>query len=340
MLENIQDESHRGLHLVYSQLRTLEGIGIFKLVLEHNGFAQFKIKKTGNGETKLDLNEEDKGKPMFALYTGTESDEEKEIIRRVYNSEWDNIPLSLKEDLELLSTNNLNGEIIKVMLITSSGAEGISLKNCRYVHITEPYWHPVRIDQVIGRARRICSHEQLEPDMRNIKVFLYMMILSDDLIKDDKTLELRLHDKSKIDGKTPVTTDETLYEISNIKERISKNLLKSVKQSAIDCSIYSQKENEEPIVCYSFGNVDEKKYSYYPTLDEEEEDKLAEANKDKINWTAKELKIKGKLYALHPDTKEVYDYDDYKQAVATGAIINAIGKLEQNEKGKTKFINY
>ena len=45
------------------------------------------------------------------------------------------------------------GEIIKVFMITASGAEGINLKNTRFVR-TEPYWHPVRQDQVIGRARK------------------------------------------------------------------------------------------------------------------------------------------------------------------------------------------
>ena len=44
------------------------------------------------------------------------------------------------------------GEIIKVFMITSSGSEGINLRNTRYVHIMEPYWHPVRTEQVIGRA--------------------------------------------------------------------------------------------------------------------------------------------------------------------------------------------
>ena len=338
MLENIIDENHQGLHLVYSQFRTLEGIGIFKLILEHHGFVQFKIKKTGSGETKLDINDEDKGKPMFGLYTGTETEDEKEIIRRVYNSEWENIPSSLKEDLETISSNNYKGEIMKVILITASGAEGISLKNCRYVHITEPYWHPVRTDQVIGRARRLCSHQNLEPELRNVQVFLYVMKLSKELIESDKTLELRLHDKSKLDGKTPVTTDETLDETAMIKEEISKNLLKAVKQSAIDCSIYKQKEGEDPLVCYSFGNVDEKKYSYYPSLEEEEEDKVAEVNKDKVKWVAKELKIKGKLYALHPETKKVYDYDDYKMAVETGSILNEIGELKEQPNGKIKFV--
>ena len=340
ILENIQDESHRGLHLVYSQFRTLEGIGIFKLILEHHNFVQFKLKKNGNGETKLDISEEDKGKPMFGLYTGTETDDEKEIIRKVYNSDWDNIPTSLKDDLETISNNNYYGEIMKVILITASGAEGISLKNCRYVHIIEPYWHPVRIDQVIGRARRICSHEKLEPELRNVTVFLYIMKLSEELIKSDKTLELRLHDKSKLDNTTPVTTDEALDEIAIIKEEISKNLLKAVKQSAIDCSIYQQKEGSEPLVCYSFGNVDEKKYSYYPSLEDESEDKVAAQNEEKIKWVAKDLKIKGVKYALHPDTKEVYDFDDYKLAVETGSKLNALGRLEEQKTGKIKFVKY
>ena len=53
MLENINDKEHLGLHLVYSQFRTAEGIGIFCLVLEKNGFARFKIKKDTNGIWKL-----------------------------------------------------------------------------------------------------------------------------------------------------------------------------------------------------------------------------------------------------------------------------------------------
>ena len=77
-------------------------------------------------------------------------------------------------------------------MITASGAEGISLKNCRYVHITEPYWHPVRIDQVIGRARRICSHEHLDPSLRNIKVFLYLMVLTEEQLESDQNLRTKI----------------------------------------------------------------------------------------------------------------------------------------------------
>ena len=38
---------------------------------------------------------EELAKPSFALYTGTETVEEKEIIRNVFNGDWDKIPSSL-----------------------------------------------------------------------------------------------------------------------------------------------------------------------------------------------------------------------------------------------------
>lgn len=161
MLDNINDKDHEGLHLVYSQFRTLEGIGIFSLVLKHNGFAQFKLKRSSTESWDIDLTDEDFRKPMFALYTGTESKEEKEIIRNIYNGDWNYIPTNIAAKLRKISPNNIMGDIIKVFMITSSGSEGINLRNTRYVHIMEPYWHPVRSEQVIGRARRICSHKDL-----------------------------------------------------------------------------------------------------------------------------------------------------------------------------------
>jgi len=62
------------------------------------------------------------------------------------------------------------GEVIKIFWITSSGSEGIDLKNTRYVHIMEPYWRPVRPEQVIGRARRFKSHIELPKEYQTVEV--------------------------------------------------------------------------------------------------------------------------------------------------------------------------
>ena len=188
ILENLQNPDHRGLHLIYSQFRTLEGIGILRIVLEANGFAQFRIKRQAE-QWLIDVAEDDKGKPLFALYTGTESAEEKEIIRNIFNGLWDFVPPTISAELEKISGNNMYGEIIRVLMITASGAEGISLRNVRYVHITEPYWHPVRLEQVIGRARRICSHKDLPEELQTVDVFLYLMEFTDEQLSSDNSIE-------------------------------------------------------------------------------------------------------------------------------------------------------
>ena len=53
-------------------------------------FSEFKIRKSGSTYV-LDEEELD-NKPKFVLYTGTETAEEKEIIRNAYNGNWDYIP--------------------------------------------------------------------------------------------------------------------------------------------------------------------------------------------------------------------------------------------------------
>jgi hypothetical protein len=269
ILENIANPDNRGLHLLYSHFRTIEGIGLMKLILLANGFAEFKIQKDKDTWTLVE-DEKDIGKPKFVLYTGTETAEEKEIIRNVYNGDWNIVPVAITDKLKERAENNVYGEVIKVFMITSSGAEGINLKNTRYVHVVEPYWHMVRVEQVVGRARRICSHQSLPEELRTVEVFLYVTTFSDEQKKDEKNMELRIRDVSRLDKTTPVTTDETLYEIASVKQRINNQILQAVKETAIDCSLYSKMNTstkEKPMVCYGYGKVESNAFGSYPAFD-------------------------------------------------------------------------
>jgi Helicase conserved C-terminal domain len=340
MLENIQDPHHQGLNLIYSQFRTLEGIGIFSLVLEANGFARFKIRKNDSGNWVCDISDADQGKPMFALYTGTETDEEREIIRNVFNSTWDYIPVSIREQLAPKSTNNFMGQIIKVLMITASGAEGISLRNVRYVHIMEPYWHPVRIEQVIGRARRICSHNDLKDEkLRTVHVMLYIMSFTPKQMSDDSSLELRLNDVSKRDSKKPLTTDQSLFEISTIKEEINRQLLMAIKEASIDCSIHRNVASKEKLKCFSFGIVNSNKFSYAPSIDTEESDaSMAQNTKEtelklvKISLTIGGVKSD---YAFDKKTNVVYDYNSYLAVKDMGGEPLMVGKILEKDGSKS-----
>ena len=326
ILDNIKNPEHVGLHLVYSQFRTLEGIGIFKIVLEANGYTEFVINNTPRG-WRLAIPPKERGKPMFVLYTGTESSEQKEIVRNVFNGDWKYIPSTLAADIRAISPNNLYGELIKVFMITASGAEGISLKNTRYVHLMEPYWHPVRIQQVIGRARRICSHQDLPAELRTVDVFLYLMKFSRKQLDVDATIELKTKDVSKLDSRIQFTSDQALWEIAIMKEAVTEKLLDAVKESAIDCSIHSNVGSEK-LNCFSFGPTGPNKFSFSGSFEEENTDAVARQNMQTITIDLDEVTIQGIKYAYDKKTGHVYDFDSYMLGRSV-----QIGKLVKTKEG-------
>jgi hypothetical protein len=336
LLENIQNEENKGLHLIYSQFRTIEGIGILKLILEANGYAEFKIKKDISSDKWEIIEKEDAdGKPRFVLYTGTETADEKEIIRNIYNSAWNLVPPEIVDKIKEKSANNFYGEIIKLFLITSSGAEGINLKNTRFVHIVEPYWHSVRIDQVIGRARRICSHEDLPEELRTVEIFLYLSVFTEKQKTDKNSIEIMIHDISKMDQKS-ITTDQSLYEIAQIKDNINQKILKSIKETSIDCNVYNTKKSkgkdDEQLICYgsNFGKLESNNFISYPTLEKDM------SEKEELNIVQQKIKLKdtkeinGVKYKVDPATNFLYDkelFDNNKQLVKVGELKKVGTKL-------------
>jgi hypothetical protein len=335
ILENIQDPQYQGLHLLYTQFRTAEGVGLFTLVLNKNGFTQFKIRKNTAGLWQIDIPEADEGKPTYALYTGTETVEEKEIVRKIYNGEWDDIPDSISSVLKSKYRNNNMGEVIKVFMITSSGSEGINLRNTRYVHLMDPYWHPVRSEQVIGRARRICSHKDLPPALQTVEVFVYLMVFSESQLKSDEAIELKRKDLSKSLPKTPQTSDQYLFEISEIKANLTNQLTDVIKESAFDCYIYSNGK------CVNFGDPSIDKFSYVPDYAQQQNDTTVQANKVAIKWVGKPVTINGVKYVyrrISDKVLNIYDFKSYEAALTDPTIVPVqIGTYETNERGERVF---
>jgi hypothetical protein len=332
ILENIQDPEYQGLHLVYSQFRTLEGIGLFSLTLEKNGFARFNIRKNSSGLWEINIPETDEGKPTYALYTGTETSEEKEIIRHIYNGEWDDIPESIGSELKAKYINNNMGEVIKVFMITSSGSEGINLRNTRYVHIMEPYWHPVRTEQVIGRARRICSHKSLPPALQSVEVFVYLMIFTEAQLKSDEAVELKRKDLSKAVPSLPQTSDQYLYEISEIKAGLTSQMTNAVKESAFDCYIYSNGK------CVNFGDPTNESFSYVPDYADQQNDVTVQSNKEVDEWVGKVIELNDIEYIYRRVSKSVlniYDKASYEAAMKDPSISPIqIGTYEYDRNGE------
>lgn len=332
ILKHIKNPVNNGLHLLYSDFKTLEGTGIFKLVLLQNGFVEFKIHKNKSNIWILDMEEEDIGKPAFVSYTGDEDDVTKEIYRNVYNSLWDKVPVTIAEQLKKNASNNFYGDIIKLFMITRAGAEGITLKNCRFVHIMEPYWHPVRVKQVIGRARRICSHEDLYESERNVSVFMYLMTFTDEQISSSISTELKLKDRSSIDSKSVLTTDEYIYEKSNLKDQINNEFINAIKESAIDCNLHRSKNSSDSYTCYSFINPSVDKYLFAPSIENDERDEIREQNETVTRLKATVTELDGVKYAITAD-KKLYNLDSYIEAQKNpGQVPVFIGTLDTEKK--------
>lgn len=116
------------------------------------------------------------------------------------------------------SDDNLNGDKIRVILVSSAGAEGISLKAIRQVHIVEPHWNEARIIQVIGRTIRLCSHIDLQSDKRNVIVYRYYSYIKD--------LE---------------TSDITVHKIASRKLKMIDLFENFIKKSALDCLLFKKR---------------------------------------------------------------------------------------------------
>lgn len=259
MLENI--ERSRGLVFVYSNFRTLEGVEIFSKVLDFNGYSKYGL---------LD------NKPKYAIYSGLEDEKDKKDMLKIFTS-----------------TENKHGKFIKILLSTASGAEGLDLKNIRQIHIMEPYWNQMRIEQVIGRGVRRNSHIALPPNERNVEVFRYFTVLS-----ESNTLLAR--DK--------LSTDEHIEQLSIKKQYIINELLNILKECSVDCYLNGLNKNNR---CFYFGK-DADGISYYPDISKDLIESHVVQNKKTIQKTLLRaiMDEKFNIYLADPKKKTFYLFNN------------------------------
>lgn len=67
--------------------------------------------------------------------------------------------------------NKYNLNVFDVLLISSAASESITLLGTRQIHILEPHFNEAKINQVIGRAIRYKSHDNLPKSEQNISIY-------------------------------------------------------------------------------------------------------------------------------------------------------------------------
>ena len=86
-------------------------------------------------------------------------------------------PQNATDIKQVTSPDNKNGELVKVILISKAGSEGLDFKNIRQIHILEPWYNMNRIEQIIGRGVRNLSHCGLPFTERNVEIYMHGTML-------------------------------------------------------------------------------------------------------------------------------------------------------------------
>tara|TARA_B100001093_G_scaffold518784_1_gene604922 strand:- start:364 stop:2739 length:2376 start_codon:yes stop_codon:yes gene_type:complete len=295
----------KGPTVVYSNYVEMEGLGIFKIYLSFFGFLSISDDKD------FKMANVDKKQPKdffrFMEFHGGIDNQTRDQNKKIYN---------LKE--------NKNGKLLKIILISPAGTEGINLRNTRQVHITEPYWNEVRIEQIIGRAIRICSHADIPMAERKVEVFRYKMIRSN--------------------GKE--TTDEKLESIARKKNNLLVSFTDAVKEAAIDCELFKNhnmlgikykcfKFNQDSLFDVPIGPA------YAPKLDYDFKMNDGSNSKDSYRQKIKVMKIKAVMKINDNTFSEEKDYWYHKE---TGVVYNysenyAVGKVEKDNDGNEQKLD-
>tara|TARA_Y100000389_G_scaffold140512_1_gene138384 strand:+ start:955 stop:2673 length:1719 start_codon:yes stop_codon:yes gene_type:complete len=124
-----------------------------------------------------------------------------------------------KED-RMNIVKNYNDDKLRVMLITSAGAEGLDLKETSAIVILEPFWHQSRIEQVIGRGVRYKSHANLPEDKRYVDIYHLL-------------LEKNEGHYNELSGMKP-SADTMLYEMSKSKMNHIDQMMEQIKANSIE----------------------------------------------------------------------------------------------------------
>jgi hypothetical protein len=232
----------KGVVVIYSRF-LLSGILPFAICLEHLGYTREGANNIlSNAEIVPDKPVYDGVKtPKYCILTS----DKKEIMG---STTIDNLIKKINKP------ENINGGLIKVILITPVASEGLSFYNAREIHLIEPWYHFNRPDQIIGRGIRNCRHQHLPFEERNVTVFIHASV------DDDTTRE---------------TIDIHALRISTRKYVDSMKIDKIIANNALDCglmkninyfpkSIFQMGEvkintSQGAVYKYDFGDDDENK---------------------------------------------------------------------------------
>ncbi|CCV02571.1 SWI/SNF2 family helicase [Armadillidium vulgare iridescent virus] len=227
ILRSIMEATEKGENsIVYDDAVKGSGLIVLTLLLELFGFVRNFGKKVQN--PKLGGSK----RKMYAIFTNeTTNVNEISVLKNIFNS-----------------NRNMNGDVISVIFGSRVIAEGLTFKNVIHEHVV-PHWNDSETSQVIYRGWRLGSHEALLKKWRDeggigpkpqLNIYRHAV--------------LPLYSTSR--GVTSPSIDLEMYEISENKDLEISQVLRCLKEAALDCYLFKQRNEKDS----SFDNQKECEY--------------------------------------------------------------------------------
>ena len=135
------------------------------------------------------------------------------------------------------SPENWDGKLCKVLI--GNVVEGVSLRRVTQVHVCEPWWNESKLEQVVARAIRFCSHADLPADQRYVDVYYHVSTLSTypsyNPVIESSFVNSGLSPKYRDLSRSSI--EQKMYTTAARKNRINIQFELGLKQSAVDCNL-------------------------------------------------------------------------------------------------------
>lgn len=191
-------EKSKGMIFIYTNLIGL-GSDLVAMCLEEHGYSN-----AGDRQFLSKLSEVQRGtKGKFVVFSGDTS--QSEIDKMLSRSK---------------RRENMTGSDIKIIIGTKKVAEGLDFSFIRQVHVLDYWWNMSRIEQVVGRGIRTCSHQLLPFEEQNCTVYLHCCTFPNE---DRETLD-EFYYRIMVEGKS-----QDIAKIKNV-----------IMESAMDCPLQQE----------------------------------------------------------------------------------------------------
>lgn len=211
LLYNITEgvlEAKNSIHVIYSNFVSNNGLYAIERILQANGTDLIDAHSLDNLTPSKN--------PKYAKITGDIPPDDRIKIIDAVNSQ-----------------QNYEGKVIKYLLISPTGVEGVNILTARHFHYIEPHWNFKTFEQAEARIYRYGALKHLPKKDRWVQSHLYLSSYPENIPDDIKTSE--------------PTTDEELLFRSIKNKNLSNQFLQALIEASINCTTFLHPSDNEDI---------------------------------------------------------------------------------------------